>query len=505
VDAAAAALALLALAAASRSPAAPLPMTMGPLLAVTGLERTGAAFRSALVALAGRLGVDPNHLASAMSFETAGTFDPAKRNPRSGATGLIQFTPATARGLGTTLEALAAMTDVEQLAYVEKYFRSVARGGVWMPVDRLEDVYLAIFAPARMGQPLGAAVYTSPSLNYEQNRELDTDHDGTITVAEATAPVRAIYNAAVARGSLPAPSTPQPPGGPVPGLSLRQAEVTDEMTVWALDVLHGPLPIGATTGPRRFTGKDGGVPVDVIARVEQHPASSAVPHPHRGVGLYHAPGVLPAGGGKPTVPASTADAYRSQRLVLPAVGFVALPSGVEITRVPLEDENGLYARVGAATGAELLAAMGLRLPTAAEYLALHALSSTLHIEPVTLPTSAMLEADGVPKPWQDGQGNDTPQMASYRAAHMSTRAWCEQHDATVNAHLAAAGWSTQPVDNIGKHWCADGAILGWWLKGGGQIQGLSYFHEPGAKPHVPPQGMHTDYATTIHAVRGVVA
>ena len=39
-----------------------------------------------------------------------------------GATGLIQFLPSTARGLGTTTDALAGMSSVEQLNYVEKYF-----------------------------------------------------------------------------------------------------------------------------------------------------------------------------------------------------------------------------------------------------------------------------------------------------------------------------------------------------------------------------------------------
>ncbi len=503
---AAVALALLVLAASSSRPAAPSG-GMRTLLATQGLEHTSGAFRAALVALAERMRVDVNHLAAAMSFETAGTFSPSKRNPRSGAVGLIQFTPATARALGTTVEQLAQMTDVEQLAYVEKHFQRAAWGH-W-PLSRLEDVYLAIFAPARIGQPLGAPVYMSPSRAYEQNRELDADHDGIITVAEATAPVRRLYNAAVQRGPLganPAPvPQPKPQQGPTPGVSLLESEVTDEMTAWAFEVKASALPIGATTGPRTFLGKDGRT-VDVIARVETHPASAKVPYPHRGVGLYHVPGVKPAGGGKPTVPGATPEIYRSQSIALHPAGWVALPSGVEITRMPLVDENGLFARLGASTAAELLAAMHLRLPTAAEYLALHALASTLYIEPVTLPTAAMLIAAGVPKPWTNPQtGQDSPQLAAYRAANMSTRAWCELHDATVQSRLEVAHWSGQPVANAGKHWTNDGGIIGWWLKGGGQIQGLSYFHEPGNKPHVPPLGTHADYATTIHAVRGVVA
>lgn len=42
--------------------------------------------------------------------------------PGSGAIGLIQFMPSTAKGLGTSTSALKQMTAVDQLAYVEKYF-----------------------------------------------------------------------------------------------------------------------------------------------------------------------------------------------------------------------------------------------------------------------------------------------------------------------------------------------------------------------------------------------
>lgn len=45
-------------------------------------------------------------------------------NRASGATGLIQFMPSTAKQLGTTTDKLAAMTEVDQLDYVAKYFVS---------------------------------------------------------------------------------------------------------------------------------------------------------------------------------------------------------------------------------------------------------------------------------------------------------------------------------------------------------------------------------------------
>ena len=52
-----------------------------------------------------------------MAFETGRTFNPAIRNS-IGATGLIQFIPSTARGLGTTTDALASMTRVQQMDFV---------------------------------------------------------------------------------------------------------------------------------------------------------------------------------------------------------------------------------------------------------------------------------------------------------------------------------------------------------------------------------------------------
>ena len=57
-----------------------------------------------------------------MSFETGGTFNPGIRNAAgSGATGLIQFMPSAAAGLGTSTQALAGMSRAEQMKYVEKY------------------------------------------------------------------------------------------------------------------------------------------------------------------------------------------------------------------------------------------------------------------------------------------------------------------------------------------------------------------------------------------------
>ncbi len=149
------------------------------------------AFVDALFALAAGFGWSLDHvnwLMACMAFETGRTFDPAQKNlAGSGATGLIQFMPLTARGLGTTTEALAAMTPVEQLDYVEAYFRPYhAR------ISTLPDMYLAILMPAYVSGPGGAVMFTDGTTAYRQNAGLDANTDGRITKDEASQRVQAM-------------------------------------------------------------------------------------------------------------------------------------------------------------------------------------------------------------------------------------------------------------------------------------------------------------------------
>lgn len=145
-----------------------------------------------------RLLLDPDYLMAAMAFETGETFSPAKRNGAgSGATGLIQFMPATARSLGTTTDKLAAMTFLGQLVYVERYF-TPHRGRL----QTLSDTYMAILWPKAIGQAESAVLWSrqgSPK-TYGQNAGLDSNRDGIITKAEAAAKVQA----KLVRGMSPA-------------------------------------------------------------------------------------------------------------------------------------------------------------------------------------------------------------------------------------------------------------------------------------------------------------
>jgi hypothetical protein len=112
-----------------------------------------ASYADELVAVAGRLNIDPAWLANIIAIESRGG-DPQAVNSKSGATGLIQFMPCpvcTAEDLGTTTSALYQMTGLQQMPYVERYFvdRIRERG----PLRSQEDVIAAVFYPAYIGQP----------------------------------------------------------------------------------------------------------------------------------------------------------------------------------------------------------------------------------------------------------------------------------------------------------------------------------------------------------------
>lgn len=128
-----------------------------------------AEFRSAVATMSSRLGIKPEWILAVMNYETDGTFSPSIRNKAgSGAVGLIQIMPDTARGLGTSTEALAKMTQIEQLVYVEKHLESY-KGRM----NSLEDVSMAVFYPAAIGNP----DYKFPANVVAQNPGIYTPRD----------------------------------------------------------------------------------------------------------------------------------------------------------------------------------------------------------------------------------------------------------------------------------------------------------------------------------------
>lgn len=151
--------------------------------------RVSAEFRQRVFEIADWLGADPSDLMACMAFESGETFSPAVRNGAgSGAVGLIQFMPSTARTLGTSADALARMTAAEQLWYVQQYFKP------WRGRLRtLADLYMAILWPAAVGKAESAWLWSKSGrpTTYRQNAGLDLNKDGVITKAEAAAKVHA--------------------------------------------------------------------------------------------------------------------------------------------------------------------------------------------------------------------------------------------------------------------------------------------------------------------------
>lgn len=99
-----------------------------------------------MVMVSDRLGIDPAWLANVIHFESA--WNPGAKNRLSGATGLIQFMPSTAKRLGTSTDALSGMNSSQQLGYVYAYLAPYAGR-----MNSQIDVYMAVFYPKAIGQP----------------------------------------------------------------------------------------------------------------------------------------------------------------------------------------------------------------------------------------------------------------------------------------------------------------------------------------------------------------
>lgn len=147
-------------------------------------------FRDKVRAISARLGNDPSDLMTCIAWESGRTFSPTVLNKAgSGAIGLIQFMPKTAKGLGTSTAALALMTAEQQLDWVEKYFQPY-KG----KLHNLADLYMAILWPAGVSKPMEYVLWDEKSrpTTFRQNAGLDINKDGEITKAECSAKLYAM-------------------------------------------------------------------------------------------------------------------------------------------------------------------------------------------------------------------------------------------------------------------------------------------------------------------------
>lgn len=146
-----------------------------------------ADFQTKLKNIAQSLGVPVEHLLGIMKHESG--LNPGEVNTDTGATGLIQFMPKTAIKLGTTTAALKNMSAVEQLDYVEKFYKPIAG-----KAKDIGDLYMYTFVPAAVGKPddfkLGIQNSSDKlfDLNrgelYDRNKGFDKDNKGYFTVGD---------------------------------------------------------------------------------------------------------------------------------------------------------------------------------------------------------------------------------------------------------------------------------------------------------------------------------
>ena len=111
--------------------------------------------------------------------------------------GLIQFMPTTARALKTSTDDLRGMSPEGQLDYVEAYFRPHAG-----QLNSIEDIYMTILYPKAIGKSPDYVLFKSGTTVYKQNKGLDRDRDGSITIREAAEAVRAKYRKGLGLGYL---------------------------------------------------------------------------------------------------------------------------------------------------------------------------------------------------------------------------------------------------------------------------------------------------------------
>lgn len=141
-------------------------------------------FKRKVVEISEKLNCDPDDLMAIMAFESG--LNSGAVNNVSGATGLIQFMPETARGLGTSVEELRNMDRLRQLDYVYEYLKN-KKG----KLNNIEDMYMAVLWPSACGKPSDTVIFDQNSSSefirtcYRQNRGLDINKDGTVTKGEA--------------------------------------------------------------------------------------------------------------------------------------------------------------------------------------------------------------------------------------------------------------------------------------------------------------------------------
>jgi hypothetical protein len=164
----------------------------GALLFEDKVKDNREAFVAKVRTICQALQIDPNWLMALMHHESG--LDPKIRN-KQGAVGLIQMMPGTAAHHGTTPDALAAMSNVEQLDYALKYYKSGAGR-----FKSFTDLYLYGFYPIVLGKSDDWVIGSEGGEKkiaqvVRDNKPLDGNKDGEITIGEFRAWARTGFSA----------------------------------------------------------------------------------------------------------------------------------------------------------------------------------------------------------------------------------------------------------------------------------------------------------------------
>ena len=159
------------------------------------------SFSSKLNDISQELGMNPRDLLLVMYLESG--VNPSAKNPHGGATGLIQFMPDTLKGMGLSKDQVSSFgqkSAEEQLDYVKQYVQG-HRGLIGgQPFTSATQYYIANFWPIALKKWNGTdpnenknVVIVSANSNnpaeraaYKENKILDTNNDGVITVGDIT-------------------------------------------------------------------------------------------------------------------------------------------------------------------------------------------------------------------------------------------------------------------------------------------------------------------------------
>lgn len=132
-----------------------------------------------------KLDINPNWLMAVMNSESRldSTIQNTKYPVGGGyATGLIQFIPSTAKGLGTSTDELKNMSSVKQLDYVYKYFLPYKN-----KIVGYQDLYMVTFFPAAVGKSDSTILEAKniPAAKIATSNPIfDLNKDNKITVKE---------------------------------------------------------------------------------------------------------------------------------------------------------------------------------------------------------------------------------------------------------------------------------------------------------------------------------